>query len=373
MPSPASQTAWQGSYFDGRTAARRPVTIVVKRDGLEIVLPEGTRLWWPCGEVTQTQGSYTGEPVRLERGHPLPEAVVVDDPAFLMALRSFAREGAQRFAEPQDRTTRLRLILLASAASIVLIAGMFLWGIPALAELVTPLIPISWETALGDSVVPQLAPADRRCTDERLRNSVDGIVARLAAARSGSPYRFHVTVVDGPGFNAFAAPGGQIVVFRKMLQSAKRPDELAGVLAHEMQHIYHRHAMKALVRDLSIAAIVGAAFGDITGIGAMAVQAGRTLTTLHYSRETETEADREGLSLLQAARVDPAGMVRFFETLKQHAGGAELPAYLSTHPDTDERLADMKALAAQSGTDLKSVPIPLLPDVKWDEVKNLCR
>jgi len=154
-----------------------------------------------------------------------------------------------------------------------------------------------------------------------------------------------------------------------MLQTAERPEELAGVLAHEMQHIYRRHAMKALVRDLSIAAIVGAVFGDITGIGALAVAAGRTLTTLHYSRETETEADREGLRLLQAARIEPAGMVRFFETLKKHTGDAGLPAYLSTHPDTEQRLAEMKALAA-------AMPVqsePLLADVKWDEVRKLCR
>lgn len=369
MPSPASQTSWQGHYFDGRTTARHPVTIVLAPSELELHSADGRQAFWPYGDITQTQGAYANEPVRLERGYPIPEAVVVEDPSFLEALRYFARENERQFAGPRHRASLLSLAVLAGAASIAVIAGMILWGIPALAELVTPLIPTSWETALGESVVQQLAPADRRCADSRLRDSVDGIVARLAAARPDSPYRVHVTVVDGPVFNAFAAPGGQIVLFRKMLQSAERPEELAGVLAHEMQHIYRRHAMKALVRDLSIAAIVGAVFGDITGIGALAVAAGRTLTTLHYSRETETEADMEGLRLLQAARIDPAGMVRFFETLKKHTGDAGLPAYLSTHPDTEQRLAEMKALAA-------AMPVqsePLLADVKWNEVRKLCR
>ncbi len=369
MPSPASQASWQGHYFDGRTTARRPVTIVLTPSGIELHIADGTRAFWPYGDITQTQGSYTDEPVRLERGSPLPEAVVVEDPAFLRALQHFARENERQFAGPRRHASLVSLILLAGVASIVLIAGLILWGIPTLAEWATPLIPISWETALGESVVQQLAPAARRCANDRLRDSVDGIVARLAAARPDSPYRFHVTVVDGPVFNAFAAPGGQIVVFRKMLQAAERPEELAGVLAHEMQHVYRRHAMKALVRDLSIAAIVGAVFGDITGIGALAVAAGRTLTTLHYSRETETEADREGLRLLQAARIDPADMVRFFETLKKHTGGGELPAYFSTHPDTDERLAKMKTLAAATPGSSE----PLLPGVKWDEVRKLCR
>ena len=369
MPSPASPTSWSGHYFDGRTTARQPVTIVLAPSGLELHIADGARAFWPYGDITQTQGAYANEPVRLERGSPIPEAVVVEDPAFLEALQRFARENARQFEGPRHRGSLVSLVVLAGAASIAVIAGLFLWGIPALAELITPIIPTSWETALGESVVQQLAPDDRRCADGRLRDSVDRIVARLAAARPDSPYRFHVTVVDGPVFNAFAAPGGQIVLLRKMLQSAERPEELAGVLAHEMQHIYHRHAMKALVRDLSVAAIVGAVFGDITGIGALAVAAGRTLTTLHYSRETETEADREGLRLLQTARVDPAGMVRFFETLKEHTGDAGLPAYLSTHPDTEQRLAEMKALT-------KATPVqsePLLADVKWDEVRKLCR
>lgn len=369
MPSPASRTSWQGHYFDGRTTARHPVTIVLAPSGLELSVADGSNAFWPYREITQTQGEYHNEPVRLERGRPIPEAVVVDDPAFLDALRHFSREHARQFAGPRHRASLVRFILLAGAASVALIAGLLLWGIPALTELVTPLIPTSWEIALGESVVPQLAPAGRRCTDGRLRASVDALVARLAAARSDSPYRPHVTIVDGPVFNAFAAPGGQIVVYRKMLQATETPEELAGVLAHELQHIYLRHAMKALVRDLSIAAIVGAVFGDVSGIGAFAVQAARTMTTLHYSRETESEADREGLGLLRAARIDPAGMVRFFETLKKHTDGAELPAYLSTHPDTDERLAEMKALAAAAPVQAE----PLLPNVKWGEVKKRCR
>jgi Zn-dependent protease with chaperone function len=366
---PPLQTVWSGHYFDGRTTTRHPVTITLVPSGLEIQLANGDHDWWPYSEVTQAQGAYEHEPVRLERGGDLPEALVVEDPAFLASLRHFAHGSRGQFTKPQDRGSRFRIIFLAGAASIALIAAIVAWGIPALAALVTPLVPISWEIALGDALAPQLAPADRRCTNTRLQDSIDALVTRLASTRPVSPYSFHTTIVDSPVFNAFAAPGGQIVIYRRLLQSTKTPEELAGLLAHEMEHVLQRHATKALIRDLSLAAIVGAVFGDVTGIGAFALQGARTMTTLHYSRETEAEADREGMRLLQAARIDPAGMVRFFETLKKHTGGAEIPAYLSTHPETDERLADMKALAAQ----LSVQPEPLLAGVKWDEVKRLCR
>ena len=369
----ALRTSWQGHYFDGRTTARHPVTVFLAPSGLELTKADGTRLWWPYGEIVQAQGAYEHEPVRLERGEPIPEAVVVDDPAFLSAMRRISKGHAAPVALPQDRASRLKTVLLACAATVALIAAVVAWGIPAMGELLTPFIPTSWEVALGKSVVPQLAPSRLQCTDARLRASVDALVGRLAAAGPPSPYSFHVTVVDSPVLNALAAPGGEIVLYRRLVASPQTPEELAGVLAHEMQHVLQRHVMKALVRDLTLAALVAAVFGDVSGIGAFAVQGARTLTTLHYSRDAEAQADREGLTLLKAARIDPDGMVRFFQTLKKQAGGAEVPTYLSTHPETDERLAEMKALAAQLGTDLKSLPTALLADVNWSEVKNLCR
>jgi len=363
------QTSWTGHYFDGRTSARHSVTVFLTPTGLEIALPNGSRIFWPYHEVTQAQGAYANEPVRLERGHATPEALVVEDPGFLPSMRTITHRQGRRFRGLREFPRQTRIFVLAGVVSVALLGALALWGIPALAELVTPLVPPAWETALGNTVIPQLAPVDRRCESHRLRENVDRIVARLAAAGPPTPYPFRVTIVESPLFNALAAPGGAIVLFRPLVRSTATPEELAGVLAHEMQHIRLRHATKALVRDLSMAAIVGAVLGDVSGIGSVAVQAGRTLTTLHHSRGDEDEADREGLRLIQAAQLDPSGMIRFFETLKARTAHAELPGYLSTHPETEQRIARLKALAAEVPT----YPKPLLPDVRWDEVKNLCR
>ncbi len=363
------QTSWTGHYFDGRTSTRHSVTVFLTPSGLEISLSDGSRIFWPYHEVTQTQGAYEHEPARLERGHSTPEALVVENPGFLPSMRTIARREGRQFRGLREFPRQARVIVLAGVASVAMLGALMLWGIPALAELVTPLVPTTWDTALGNTVMPQLAPADLRCGSRRLRESVDKIVARLAAAGPPTPYLFRVTIVESPVFNALAAPGGSIILFRPLVRSTETPEELAGVLAHEMQHVRLRHATKALVRDLSMAAIAGAVLGDVSGIGAVAVQAGRTLTTLHHSRGAEEEADREGMRLIQAAQIDPSGMIRFFETVKAKTANAELPGYLSTHPETDQRIARLKALAAE----VPVHPKPLLPDDRWDDIKNLCR
>ena len=79
-------TQWEGHYLDGRTAARQRVTIRLMRSGLEIITEKGTTAWWPYPGIRQTQGSYAGEEVRLERGAEIPEVLLVSDAAFLTAL-----------------------------------------------------------------------------------------------------------------------------------------------------------------------------------------------------------------------------------------------------------------------------------------------
>jgi len=367
-PQTPTKTTWPGYYYDGHTSTRHPVAIFLTPGGLEIRRLDGITIFWPYSEVTQTQGQFGHEPVRLEHGHPVLKSLVIEDPNILPALQAHARRHGTRFHIPLDFSRRLWIILGAGVASIAVTVGLILWGIPALAELLTPFVPTSWETALGKAVVTQLAPSDLRCTNNQLKSNIDAILARLVSASSAHTYSFHVTIVDGRIFNAFAAPGGEIVVLRPLLEATEAPEELAGVLAHELQHVLLRHSTKALIRDLSVAALVGAVFGDVSGVGAFAVQAGRTLTTLRYSRDSEEQADHEGLRLLQRARIDPAGMIGFFDTLHSRTANVEMPEYLSTHPQSQQRVIHLKSLLGEGPA--ASEPIKL--EGTWKEIKQLC-
>lgn len=362
---------WQGHYLDGRIAARRAARVRIMPTGLELTTadPPATA-FWPYRELRQTQGWYAGEPVRFERGGALSEALLVEDVGFLSAIRAVAGAAAKRFHDPASRRWRTQLVALAAVAAIGLALGLYFVAIPGLATFAAARVPVAWEAALGDAVVNNLAPPDARCVDPERQRVLEGILARLVATVPEQPYRFKVTVVNRPVVNALAAPGGSIVVFRGLLDGTKSPEEVAGVLAHEAAHVLNRHATRAIFRQASTGILLAAILGDVRGVVAFGVEGARTLGDLSYNRQSEEEADREGMRMIHAARIDPEGALIFFRRLERNewAMGGGSSRYLSTHPPTAERLRALTALAAQA----PGPPVKLLPDYDWDDIKQMC-
>ena len=364
------RTDWEGYYLDGRTAARHRATIRLTHSGLEVTSEGGATLWWPYGEIRQTQGFYAGEQVRLERGGETPEVLLVPDAAFLTDLHRIAPKLARRFHDPTRRRMRARLTLLAALGAIGVATVLYLWGIPALAALVASRVPVSWEERLGQAVVEHLAPPGKRCADPTRGRVIGDIIATLTAPLSRPPYTFRVMVVNNSTVNAFAAPGGYIVIFRGLLERTRTAEELAGVLAHELQHILQRHATRALLQHASTGLLIAALAGDASGAMTYGLESARALGTLRYSRRNEEEADAEGMRLLLAAGIDPAGMIAFFDVLRKEGGEAPgLLTYLSTHPSPADRIEGLKALAAQS----QRRPVKLLPDYDWRDITKICQ
>jgi len=362
------QYEWRANYLDGQTAIRQPATVRLMREGLEVETPGGWRRLWPYGEIRQSQGFYEGEEVRLERGGQMPEILLIPEAGFLTSLHEAAPQFGGRFHDPARRGQRLRLTVLAAVAVVGIAGALYLWGIPVIAALVAPHVPVAWEQRLGRSTVEYLAPAKLVCSDPRRQQMLESIMARLAAV-APSPYRFHLIVVDRPILNALAVPGGDIVVYRGLLEQTQSADELAGILAHEMQHVLQRHTTRALIQHVSTGLLLAALTGDMTGPLAYGLQSASVLGQLQYSRRAEAQADAGGMKMLLAAHVDPSGMLRFFESLTK--GDKHPPGtlrYLSTHPSPSERLDRLRALAAKAS----GSTVPLLPGSDWDDVKRVC-
>lgn len=215
----------------------------------------------------------------------------------------------------------------ASIALVVVSAGVILGAMKA-PEVVAPLVPMSWERAMGDAMVGDLG--GRICETPESRKAIDAMMARLNS--KGDPIEVNIANIDM--VNAVALPGGKVLIFRGLLQEAKNADEMAGVLAHEIGHVRNRDVMVSLLRQMGLSVLLGGANSDMGG-------ALGSLASASFSRETESKADDYSIDLMQKAKVSPDATAGFFDRLSQGEEGAgkaaEAFSYLSSHPMSEKR------------------------------------
>lgn len=339
--------AWRGRLYDGRRAVGRPAILRLSGAGC-LVGPRGRRgALWPYDSVRWQGGSVDGETVRLECTHgSATAAFVTRDATMLEALRSRAPGLVAGLHVPS--AVRPRVVLLAAVGCAVGVAGfaMWRWGLPSLARTAAAHLPVSWEERLGENLATIMAPRSRRIREGGVVAPLGAIVARLAAAEQ-SPYRFRVIVLKSDVVNAFALPGGMIVVCRGLLDEAARAEQVAGVLAHEMSHIRRRHQTVLYFERSALDALLALVGWTSGTVATRGLRLGARLGELHYSRENEAEADRMGFDLMVRARIDPRGMGEFLRILDEINGsGGTAVELVSTHPETGKRIEDMRGREA---------------------------
>ncbi len=359
---------WKGSYYDGLSPIPHHVTITVEPSSLTLHLDNNTTKVWPYEELRQTQGRYSGEEVRFERGTGIGETLVIPKDTILLAIHERGAGHTRHFHHPGSRRTRIYWTITAALATIPMIYAIFTWGIPWLTRPITAAIPLSWEKQLGQFIQQNFTEEGQVCQNTQLTHAVESIMTTLTDTIEDSPYTFHVTIVDSPVVNAMAAPGGYLIVFRGLLQNTASPEELGGVLAHEIQHVLLRHTMQLIVRHVSSAFIIAALSGDASGMVSYALQAAQTLQTLSYSRSAEEQADEQGYKLLHRARVNPEGMLDFFAKLETSPRENTVSHFLSTHPETKDRLTHLKTLLPPAPGTYRRFPF----QGEWAEIKTLC-
>lgn len=287
-------------------------------------------------------------------------------------IASFRRAAPPELAAQMERTAHVvrrvrstrRTVLLATAGvALACLLGLWL-GMDALVEEAVNRIPPEWEKQLGDAAMQEALAGQVIIKEGPVVDAVQAITTRLTEQIPNNPYRFTVTVVRSPAVNAFALPGGSIVVFTGLIKEATSPEEVAGVLGHEINHVLQRHGLERIVKTLGIMAIAAIVLGDQQGLIGLARQLGVEIVTLKFNRDQETEADTTGLRLLHRARVDPAGMIAFFERLAQSEKERQRVELLSTHPMSAARADRLKA-------ELKALP-KFLPEpvaVDWERIR----
>jgi predicted Zn-dependent protease len=256
-------------------------------------------------------------------------------------------------------------IVLCCLAIVAIGSAIYWWGIAWTASQAARFMPLAMEDRLGQATVAILAPPAARCRDAAAQSRIQPVVDRLSTAAGR---KFIIVYVDQEIVNAFAAPGGYIVVFRGLIEQTRTPEEFAGVLAHEMQHVLLKHSTRAIAREFSGRALLSLMSVDASGTPA-AIQGAARLANLSYQREDEESADRAALTLLARAHVAPDGLIVFLRRMTTEASeGAGAMKYLSTHPAMAERIAALEAESKKVGV----AASPLMSVDEWGRAQRVC-
>ena len=361
-----ARDTWHAQFCDGQTADLAPVQVRVGADGLEVIFADRPLERWAYGSFRQTEGFYTGEWVRLEKNDVFGQALAIEDVGILRAIR--ARYPASGFHDPAVRKYRPPLVGLCIACIVLVIWLTYGYGLPVLVDGMARIAPVAWENALGRSVVAYIAPEADRCGDAVYAEVVDEVVARLTA-RADLPYTFRVYVVDDDHLNAYALPGGYISITTRFLKQIKSPEQLAGIIAHEIQHVAQRHGTRAVFRAIATRALVAAISSEAGGLDYVLDNAAM-VGAMRFSRRHESAADIQGMKMILDAEIAPAGMVEVFEIILAVTG--DVPdglAYISSHPLTKDRI---RSLAPYTDS-LKVAPRPIVSDSTWARFEGAIR
>lgn len=252
----------------------------------------------------------------------------------------------------------------AVAVMVIAIPLLLIFRMDLVSGLVAKQIPLEWEQSLGESTVAQYKIGKQFMAEEQARVLLQPLVNPLLTARDSLRYQYQFNIVHDASINAFALPGGQIVIHSALILEAETAAELLGVLAHEMMHVEQQHGVRNVLGMAGIYAVVGAVLGDVSGILATLSTAAPILLNQSYSRGFEKQADVLGFALLRKANIDPSGLVSFFVRLKKQEEEQlakienedaremlrKVMAYVSTHPATDTRINNLEKLLESGDT-----------------------
>jgi predicted Zn-dependent protease len=362
--------AYPARYNDGASARTTETQVEISAAGIDIRDRAGTAIdTWPADDVALVDRPQAGLPIRLGRLGVPQARLTIPDRAALPELAEHCPNLRRRVGFNRRTAARMGALLVAAGLSV---AALIEFVIPEIASQIAGAIPPQIEREIGEGVADQLATLlgaleGRRqalaCTAPAGVAAAEAMLARLAPepVHALSP---SVRVIDARLVNAFALPGAVIVLPRGMIDFSRGPDELAGVLAHELGHVALRHPIETLIKVAGVSTLFSLMIGDVAG-GTVIVAVGEYMIRTSYTRPSERAADDYAIGALQRAGVDPAATAAAFaRLLPKGSEGGRVEKALSTHPPTEDRIARFRAAARQGGH--------ALTPAEWAALKSIC-
>ncbi len=328
---------------DGLSARNRPATIDVGIDSLTVSLDDGEVLHLPFSALARGDNGRSDRTVICRDDFPDWRLVIHEEPVAI-PWTSLIR-GAGR--PPR----KIAIAYTAGIVALLAISTALWFSGGHLVDIAASLIPHRVTEPIGRAFVQSFGGGEV-CSKQDGQAALSRLLLRLRPS-NGYIEPIEITVIHSDLVNAFALPGGHIVIFSGLIDQAKSPDEVAGVMAHEITHVQLRHPTKALIRAIGLVGLLQALSGGTPG-----QLAGEALV-MRQSRDAERAADTGALALLNHAEISPAGLADFFKRLiarhdKEPKTGPDqildtLSGFLATHPGHAERLSAIEAAAQDAG------------------------
>lgn len=333
--------ALDGVLFDGRSAAATPVRVAIAGGVLTVTAPDGVLVLEDrLARLTITEAFATAP-----RQIALPGGGVVEV-ADGAALTAALAEAGRRPRLVDRLEARWRSALAAVVACVAVLVAGYVYGLPAATRWIARALPASAEQRFGDGVLEVL---DRHILRPTTLSEEEQRAAQARvddAARLGAPavrYRLLFRSVGyGPGMNAFALPGGTVILLDGLVRGTAGDDRLVAVVGHELGHVARRHSLQAFLKSAGVGAAASLLWGDFSGQVAAIPAA---LAMFDYSRDAEREADEDAVRFLRGAGRSAVPMLDalcLLQGVERDAVVVTIPDLLSTHPKLAERIAHLR-------------------------------
>lgn len=225
-------------------------------------------------------------------------------------------------------------------------------------------VPVQWEQHIGAASFAQYQLSSEFLDAERANTLLAPLVSPLISAIDNKRFDYQFYIVENASLNAFALPGGIVVINSGLILAADNPEQLLGVIAHEISHVRERHGLRNMISTVGGYLVISSVLGDVSGLVAVLAEAAPVLIGQSYSRDFERAADKSGFHLLVKARINPSGLADFFQKLHikeqkmidklgadEHSDTIQTGlALLSTHPTTNERISTLNAMQIPTQT-----------------------
>jgi len=329
-----------GVYFNGISSVSQPVEITFDNINACVIFTtaENQKNQWQLQDINI---EHIGNTLEIRPGENQTAFIKINDESFIKEfIKQLNKSGHIGWYYKLLHLGMKAYISIALTLLAIIVCG-YLFVVPWIAEKATLIIPEKYDTALANKFLAQYLIENE--IDSSKTDALNRFAAHLKL-ENNKP--LHFKVLKSSTVNAFALPDGTIVVYTGLIELMKNYDELAGLIGHEVVHVNNRHSMKMLCRNLSGYIFISVMFSDVNGIMAVVADNARNLESLSYSRQFEKEADEDGTQLMIKNNINPQGMTTLFTRLKTEEK-VIVPAFISTHPMTDERIKYINKLIQQ--------------------------